>query len=180
MLVLVCVLIRVFFGCRYQLFEFSCKDTAILPKYKVFALNSLLPIRLSQCFVSLHEVACDELAEQRCSQASECVGEEVEPVARAGRREHLLSDLDSAAEEDGCDDAPHDELHGLGLRVAHEIFEPQHAAEPEVHQEVQHLVDVVDVVERRLGRVEEGEKQYDSDEGDRERIFLQVVHEVCS
>ena len=134
--VLLCVVIGI------SCFKLSCKDTAILPKNKVFVSNSLPSIRLSQCFISLCEVACHELSDEGSSEASQCVECKVEPVGGACRGERLLADLYESAEEDGCYHSPGYEARCLGLLVAFEILEPQYAAESEVHEEVQHLIDV--------------------------------------
>ena len=107
-------------------------------------------------------MACDELAKHSRSETTERVEEEVPPVGRTGRGERLLPYLDESAEEDGRYDSPGDEALGLGTLMALEVLEPQHRAEPEVHEEVQHLVNVAHLIERSLGRIEERQEQDDA------------------
>ena len=117
-------------------------------------------------------MACDELAKHSRSETTERVEEEVPPIGRTGRGERLLPYLDESAEEDRRYDSPWDEARCLGTLVALEVLEPQQRAEPEVHEEVQHLVNVAHLIERSLGRIEERQEQDDTDDDDRERIFL--------
>ena len=85
-----------------------------------------------------------------------------------------MPDLNESAEDNGCDDCPRDEALGLSVHMALEVLEPQHHTESEVHRKVQHLVDVGHLIERSLGRIEEREEQYDTDDKYGQRIFLQA------
>ena len=99
--------------------------------------------------------ACNGLAEQCCSKASECVEEEVPPVGSASGSEQLLPYLDETTEENGRNDAPRNKACGIALFMAPEVFEPQHRAETEVHEKVEHLVYVSHLIKRSFRRIEE-------------------------
>ena len=99
--------------------------------------------------------ACNGLAEQCSCKASERVEEEVPPVGSTNGSEQLLPYLDETTEENGRNDAPRNKACGIALFMAPEVFEPQHRAETEVHEKVEHLVYVGHLVKRSLRRIEE-------------------------
>ena len=99
--------------------------------------------------------ACNGLAEQCSCKASECVEEEVPPVGSASGSEQLLPYLDETTEENGRNDTPRNKACGIALFMAPEVFEPQHRAETEVHEKVEHLVYVGHLVKRSFRRIEE-------------------------
>lgn len=100
-------------------------------------------------------LACDQLAKDGCGEATEGVEEKVSPVCSAGRGKRLLPYLDESAEKYGSHDGPRDEARCVRVGMALEILKPQYCAETEIHEEMQYLVDIVDLAEWRLGRIEE-------------------------
>ena len=67
--------------------------------------------------------------------------------------------LDEAAEKYGSYDGPRDEARCVRVGMALEILKPQYAAKTEVHQEMQNLVDIGNLIKRSLGRIEERQKE---------------------
>ena len=104
---------------------------------------------------SFYHLACDQLAEDGRCEAPEGVEEEIPPVCSTGRGERLLPYLDEAAEKYGGNDGPRYEACCVRVSMALEILKPQYSAEAKIHEEMQYLVNIVDLIEWRLGRIEE-------------------------
>ena len=125
---------------------------------------------------TLQYTTCYRLAEQSCSKATQRVAKEIPPIGRTSRCECLLANLDKSAKDNRSNDGPRDKALGLSMHVTFEILKPQHHAETEVHSEMQHLVNISNLVKGCLRRIKERKEQNNAYDKNGQRVFLQVAH----
>ena len=106
-----------------------------------------------------HHPPSHQLTKDCSGETSERIEKEIPPLGSTSRRERLLTDLDQATKKDRRDDSTRNETSSNSIAMTLEIFEPKHATEAEVHQKVQHLINIRHLIEWSLWRIEEREKE---------------------